>query len=429
MHCVFGALNENDCVATFGQFDGAEVIPRIKRVCDFAVAATYMHDETVRHDGNEAVVEEQQRDPAESDDESSRHQDGADHAHGMTAGELLERSRVEHQRRSEGQEDDRGDEKAARRSGLVDAEELQVLARRDGHPSTLVAVDERVAPQRSYLTWVLIALNVAVFVGQLVMARSFEGQHEDMPREVVMAFGGNYAASTLREGRVETLVASCFVHFSFLHIAFNMVALYQVMPFLERTVGVGRAATLYLASGVVGSMFSALYGWVVEGQRLGAGASGAICGLIGGALVVGWRIQGAGSPLMRGMARWLAAVLIIGALAHFDNAAHAGGAIAGALVALAWRRGPELPAGRAANVALFTIVLLATAGRVVQQDVTNPFATMTADERLAAAGRALDAGRCQEARDAMAAARRVAPHARAVLDDAQIVRRICGGDR
>src|SRR6185369_8654604 len=123
------------------------------------------------------------------------------------------------------------------------------------------------------------------------------------------------------------------------------------------------------------------------------------------------------------MARWLATVLVIGAVAKFDNAAHAGGAVAGALVALTWRRGPELPASRSANLVLFAIVLVVTVARVVQQDVSNPYATMTVNERLEAAGRALDAGKCDEARAAMAAARRVAPRAPEVLKDAQIVRR------
>ena len=279
-----------------------------------------------------------------------------------------------------------------------------------------------------WLTWVLISLNAATFVGELAMARSPSALWE-MPAPVAMAFGGNYASSTLHEGRVETLIASCFVHFSLLHIGFNMYALWQVMPFLERTVGVGRSATLYMTSGLVGSMVSTLVGWTSQGQRLGAGASGAICGLIGAALVVGWRLQGRDSPLMRAMARWLATVLLMGALARFDNAAHAGGAVAGALVALTWRPGPEAPATRTAGLALFALVTALAAVRVVAQDLANPYATLGAGERLEVASQALHAGRCAEARDAMAAARRVAPRAPEVLYEAQIVARVCGRER
>jgi hypothetical protein len=95
-------------------------------------------------------------------------------------------------------------------------------------------------------------------------------------------------------------------------------------------------------------------------------------------------------------------------------------------VALTWRRGPELAASRWANVAFFAVVLALAGGRVLQQDLTNRYALMGVSERLAVAGKALEDGDCTTARDAMAAARRVAPRAPEVLHDAQIVRRECG---
>jgi rhomboid protease GluP len=276
----------------------------------------------------------------------------------------------------------------------------------------------------SWLTWSLIAVNVVVFVAEVATTRGVSALWSVPPR-VAVVFGANYAGATVAEGRVETLVTACFVHFSLLHIGFNMYALRQVMPFLEKFVGAGRAATLYLVSGVVGSMVSALWGWV-RVSAVSAGASGAICGLIGAALVVGWRVGGRQSPLVRLMARWLVTVLVIGAIAGFDNAAHAGGAFAGAMVALTWRRGPETPTARWTNLAFFALVVVACAGRVVYENATNPFATMTVNERITAAQDAMHAGDCTRARAAIAAARREAPRAEEVLDDVQIVRAACG---
>ena len=61
---------------------------------------------------------------------------------------------------------------------------------------------------------------------------------------------------------------------------------------------------LFLMTGVVGSAASALVGWTAT-ERLSAGASGAICGVIGAAAVLGYRTQGARGPLTTSMARWL----------------------------------------------------------------------------------------------------------------------------
>lgn len=280
----------------------------------------------------------------------------------------------------------------------------------------------RDTPFAQILFWV----NVLVFVGEVVVARTPRALFPAVPNEVALAFGANYATATLYEGRVETLITSCFVHFSLLHVGFNLYALRQVGPFLERAVGTGRFAIVYLGAGIVGSMSSTLVGWVSGEQRLGAGASGAICGLIGAAMVVGYRTQGWQSPLMRGMARWLGTVVMIGFVAAFDNAAHIGGAIGGALIAVMWRRGAEAPGPRTFSLAAALLAILGAGAVVLLHDVTDPFATMEARARVAYADQALREGRCDEARAAAASARRVAPRAPDALDAVHMVSRYCG---
>jgi rhomboid protease GluP len=266
------------------------------------------------------------------------------------------------------------------------------------------------------LTTALIAVNVLVFIGQL-WASGAVGL-AGMPSGVLLAFGGNYVSETLVD-RYETLLTSCFVHGSALHIGFNMIALRQIGPFIERSVGAARMAPLYLISGIAGSVGSTFFGWLSQGQRLSVGASGAICGLIGAALVIGYRIEGAKSPLMRAMARWLLTLFALGLVVSFfarrggfDNAAHVAGSVAGASVAAAWRRGVVFPRSTTIAVVLLCASIVAGAGwRCARFTLKDPFATMLIDERVAAATRAIDLGDCVTAHDALDSVVKVAPRA------------------
>jgi rhomboid protease GluP len=246
----------------------------------------------------------------------------------------------------------------------------------------------------SPLTWAIIFANVAVFAAQ-VWYGGLSGLR-DMSEQTVLAFGANNVGATLYEGRFETLLASCFVHGSLLHIAFNMVALRQVGTFVERAVGPARMATLYLLSGVIGSAASTFSGWLSGEQHISVGASGAICGLIGAGAVLGYRIEGKKSPIMRALARWLLSLLAL------DNAAHIGGAVSGALVASLWQRGLVYPPStRNAVLALCAALVVATGVRVYRFDRYDPFATMTVDDRLAYAVQAIDEGHCARAKMAL----------------------------
>ena len=83
-------------------------------------------------------------------------------------------------------------------------------------------------------------------------------------------------------GQYERLITSAFLHVSIWHIAFNMIALYLVGPYLERLLGPWRFAALYLLSALGGSvavyLFDSKYIAVV-------GASGAIFGLFAACLM------------------------------------------------------------------------------------------------------------------------------------------------
>ena len=304
---------------------------------------------------------------------------------------------------------------------------------------------ERAAPSRVSSAFadapfmlVIVWVNLLVFAGEVAYAAS-QGTTPgatfgaralvallEMPSDTAMAFGANYASATLYDGRIDTLVASCFVHWSLWHIGFNLYALRAIGPFLERIVGTGRTALLYVGSGIVGSMFSTLDGWLWQQERVGAGASGAICGIIGAALVVGYRTAGWQSPLLRMTARWLGITLAIGFVLHFDNAAHLGGAVSGGVIALLWERGPEKESRRSLALGLAAGVLTATLAGVTVRDLRDPFATKTMGDRIDAAEEALRRGDCTTAWNATLAARRVGRRDPKTLHEIYLVRSACG---
>lgn len=159
------------------------------------------------------------------------------------------------------------------------------------------------------------------------------------------------------------LVTPMLVHFGVLHLGVNMLVLWRLGPSVERVIGRRLYLVSYILSGIGGQIVSdlVLKPVVRDGFRvpvLSGGASGAIYGVIGiligyyvatrwaersgREVVSGWRFNpGAVKRLAIQAGLWL---VIGGAIAHVDSAAHAGGGIVGVLLGagVAWSRtGPE----------------------------------------------------------------------------------------
>jgi membrane associated rhomboid family serine protease len=195
------------------------------------------------------------------------------------------------------------------------------------------------------ITYVLIALNVLIYFG----ASQGSGAYRDF------ALDGPDVAN----GDIWRLLTSGFLHYGIFHLLTNMYALYWLGQMIEPAVGNVRFAALYFASLLAGS-FGAL---VVSPDALTAGASGAIFGLLGAAIVM------ARSRGINLMASGLLPILLLNlAITFFPGAnisigGHVGGFIGGGLVALAMdqtarRRMPQA-IGLGASVA---VAVLAVAG-------------------------------------------------------------------
>jgi membrane associated rhomboid family serine protease len=195
----------------------------------------------------------------------------------------------------------------------------------------------------AYMTRALLIANVAVF-GYGVWLGHQDGAPLDRfltgtTNHVFRATGGLLAADILGRHQWWRLLTCCFVHIGFFHVAVNMFALYSVGPILERLWGSMRFLLLYLVSGVCGSCVMVLSNLLAHEGGGGAGASGALWGVMGsfGAWLFLNR-RALESSFVRSCTRALLFNLVLNlaitfGIPHISKSAHFGGLAAGMLAA------------------------------------------------------------------------------------------------
>jgi rhomboid protease GluP len=181
-------------------------------------------------------------------------------------------------------------------------------------------------PSKNYIvTPVLLYINVAIFILMVISGVDFL-----IPSSPdLVAWGANYKPMTLA-GEWWRLITSCFLHIGIIHLLFNMYALLQIGYILESLLGRSRFLITYFITGIAGSITSAWW----HDNAVSAGASGALFGMFGFyiALLTTNLIKNK-SGALKSMLFMIGYNLIIGIQAGFDNAAHIGGLLAGAVIA------------------------------------------------------------------------------------------------
>jgi membrane associated rhomboid family serine protease len=132
------------------------------------------------------------------------------------------------------------------------------------------------------VTAILVAANLAAFVVELSLGGALEPfvrRWGLVPADVIEALRGSEAPAAL-----VTLLTSTFLHAGWLHLLSNLVYLGVFGLPVERRVGAGGFALLYVASGLVGSLAYLVAQPASEVPAIGA--SGAIAGVIGAHLVL-----------------------------------------------------------------------------------------------------------------------------------------------
>jgi membrane associated rhomboid family serine protease len=177
------------------------------------------------------------------------------------------------------------------------------------------------------LTTVLIGINLVAFVAQI-----FSGYPLGLFPSSVHGWiteHGVFYGPLIAHGDWWRVITAGFLHFGIIHIAFNMYLLYVLGKMLEPAIGSLRYGIVYMTSLLAGSLGA----MILEPQTPSAGASGAIFGLMGLALVI------AKSRGINEAVRQIGGLIVINLVLTFgysgiSKGAHLGGLIGGALAGL-----------------------------------------------------------------------------------------------
>jgi membrane associated rhomboid family serine protease len=136
---------------------------------------------------------------------------------------------------------------------------------------------------RPYVNYSLIALNVIIFIWEVIRTNFFS--NELMVNEIFFTYGT--VPDLVFQGDFFGLVSSMFLHGGIAHIIGNMVFLYIFGDNIEDRFGHFKYLILYLFWGIAAGIIHSLYAVSVGGGEIPAvGASGAISGVLGAYLVL-----------------------------------------------------------------------------------------------------------------------------------------------
>jgi len=204
------------------------------------------------------------------------------------------------------------------------------------------------------VTFALIGINVGVFLLELLLGGQINGTGNWLYQHGVL-FG-----PAVWNGDWWRLVTAMFLHYGLLHLGMNMLVLWFIGPSLEEYFGHWRYALLYLVSGLAGSAGALIW----SPNALTVGASGAIWGLMGAAVVLeARRINVLGGQAMGLVVVNLLFTLLIPGV---SLGGHIGGGLGGAACALAFSSLRRTPALATASVALIGVASIALALSQVQ---------------------------------------------------------------
>jgi rhomboid protease GluP len=180
-------------------------------------------------------------------------------------------------------------------------------------------------PKKPIITYLLIGINTVLFLLMYLIGNGSTSVN------TLLNFGASHP-ELIRAGDYYRLISSAFLHIGVVHFLFNNYALYVIGPQLESFFGKTKFIIIYLFSAISGNLLSMIFN-----NSIGAGASGAIFGLLGSLLYFGYHYRVyLGSVIKSQIIPLILINLFIGfTLEGIDNAAHIGGLIGGVLITMA----------------------------------------------------------------------------------------------
>jgi rhomboid protease GluP len=176
------------------------------------------------------------------------------------------------------------------------------------------------------VTICIMVVNVAIFV--LMAAKGVDIMQPT--GEDIYNWGGNMRMATLG-GDWWRLFTCTFVHIGIIHLLCNMYGLFFIGSFLEPLLGKTKYVIAYVCTGILASVVSIWW----SGERVSAGASGAIFGMYGVflALLTTKLIHAdVRKSLLQSSAVFIGYNLIYGMKGNVDNSAHIGGLVSGFII-------------------------------------------------------------------------------------------------
>lgn len=239
----------------------------------------------------------------------------------------------------------------------VDAESQQARARRPVYDMEAMRFARAILTRPATFSTIFLIANI--FVAMLMWASSGFGWEAVLafPQNVLLAYGAK--VNFLINGAVNhqhqwwRFVTPIFIHVGFLHLLLNMYGLWQLGPLVERLYGSAKFVVFWVVTGICGVVAS--YITVRPGMHVSslgrflfkaddpvsAGASGALFGLVGVLFVFGIKFRHElPENFKRAFGTGMLPVILINFFIGYagrnliDNAAHVGGLISGAALAV-----------------------------------------------------------------------------------------------
>jgi membrane associated rhomboid family serine protease len=178
--------------------------------------------------------------------------------------------------------------------------------------------------------WVLIAVNVLVFVATSISSGSILGVSQQI------AVQAGVSSATISH-QPWTIVSALFIHDGIYHILFNMLTLYFFGMYVLALVGETRFFLVYFIGGIVGNALFML----LAPNTIAVGASGAIFALGGVLAVLVPRLKVMIFPIPVPVDLWISILLSFLVLIFFTGVAwqaHLGGLLTGLTAGYIFRR-------------------------------------------------------------------------------------------
>ncbi|AAK78930.1 rhomboid protease GluP [Clostridium acetobutylicum] len=177
------------------------------------------------------------------------------------------------------------------------------------------------------VTWILIVINFIVYG----ISAWLSGNPVAISNQVLNFMGAKNSV-LIDNGQYYRLITCMFLHAGITHIGANMYSLYSMGYMLENIYGKLRYTAIYFISGITASFFS----YIFSRESLSVGASGAIFGLLGAAIVFGFKLRKRiGKAFFANMVGVFALNIFISfTIPNIDIFAHFGGFLGGVVVSV-----------------------------------------------------------------------------------------------